>query len=64
MRNNKRAYHIAYITKDMGYGIEDLIKLRELAWNCLPFSCFVGGIDTKVFDDINEAIKILESDDK
>ena len=64
MENNKRANRIAYNTKNTGYGSEDLVRLRELAWNCLPLSCFAGGIHTKFFDDINEAIKILESDGK
>lgn len=64
MKNNERAKHIACNTKNTGYKSEDLVRLRELAWNCLPFSCFAGGINTKFFDDINEAIEILESDGK
>lgn len=62
--SKERANHIVCNTKNAGYGSKDLVRLRELAWNCLPFSCFTGGINTKFFDDINEAIKILESDGK
>ena len=62
--SKERANRIVWLTINTGYGIEDLVKLRELAWNCLPFNCFAGGTNTKVFDDISEAISILESESK
>ena len=64
MKHTEITNNIVLNTLKMGYGSKDLISLRQLAWNCLPFSCFAGGVDTKVFDDISEAINILESEDK
>lgn len=62
--SKERANHIACNTIITGYGSKDLVKLREIAWNCLPFSCFEGGINTKFFEDINEAISILKKENK
>lgn len=62
--SKERANRIACSTIDTGHGSKDLVELRKLAWNCLPFSCFDGGVNTKVFDDISEAINILESENK
>ena len=62
--SKERANHIACCAINTGHGSKDLVELRKLAWNCLPFSCFAGGVDTKVFDDIKEAIHILESENK
>ena len=62
--SNERANRIVRNTINTGHGSKDLVELRKLAWNCLPFSCFAGGINTSFFDDINEAISILESESK
>ena len=62
--SKERANHIVRNTISTGHGSKDLVELRKLAWNCLPFSCFAGGTNTRVFDDINEAISILESEGK
>ena len=62
--SKERANHIVCCTIDTGHGSKDLVKLRDIAWNCLPFNCFAGGTNTKVFDDISEAINILESENK
>ena len=62
--SKERANHIARSTISTGHGSKDLVELRKLAWNCLPFNCFAGGTNTKVFDDISEAINILESEGK
>ena len=62
--SKERANHIVCSTISTGHGSKDLVELRKLAWDCLPFNCFAGGINTTVFDDISEAINILESEDK
>lgn len=45
----------------MGYSSKDLIIFSQFAWDCLPLGYFKGGIHTKVFENIDNAIKILES---
>ena len=62
--SKERANHIVCSTINTGHGSKDLVELRKLAWDCLPLGCFAGGIQTKVFEDINNAIEILESDGK
>jgi len=62
--SKERVNNIVRATINTGLGSKDLVELRKLAWNCLPFSCFAGGVETKVFDDIKEAIHILESENK
>ena len=62
--SKERANHIVCSTINTGHGSKDLVELFKLAWNCLPFNCFDGGVDTKVFDDTKEAIHILESEGK
>ena len=64
MKHTEITNNIVLNTLKMGYGSKDLISLRQLAWDCLPLGCFAGGIQTKVFEDINNAIEILESEGK